>query len=134
MEPLERVSALLALMRELKGVLERENALLRSMGVEELRALQEQKLALADAYEIEVRRLRRSPDFVGSLEPEARELLAEATRELQATMRTNVSALAAARLVVERVARHLAEVLGAGRCRRVGGGAEVVPLTLDRQV
>ncbi len=134
MEPLERVSALLALMRELKGVLERENALLRSMGVEELRALQEQKLALADAYEVEVRHLRRSPDFVGSLDPEVRELLAEATRELQATMRTNLSALAAARLVVERVARHLAEVLGAGHGRRVGGGAEVVPLTLDRQV
>ncbi|HFD17136.1 MAG TPA: hypothetical protein ENJ38_12650 [Rhodospirillales bacterium] len=134
MEPLERVSALLALMRELKAVLERENALLRSMGVEELRALQEEKLALADAYEVEVRRLRRSPDFIGSLEPEARELLAEATRELQATMRTNVSALAAAKLVVERVARHLAEVLGPGHGRPAGGAAEVVPLTLDRQV
>ncbi len=134
MEPLERVSALIALMRELKNVLERENALLRSMGIEELRALQEEKLALADAYEVEVQRLRRSPDFVGGLEPELREILAEATRELQTAMRINVNALAAARLVVERVARHLAEVLGGQQARPVGGAAEVVPLTLDRQV
>ncbi len=134
MEPLERVSALITLMRELKAVLERENALLRSMGIEELRALQEEKLALADAYEIEVRRLRGSPEFVGALEPEIRELLAETTRELQATMRTNVTALAAAKLVVERIARHLAEILGGQRQRHGGGAAEVVPLALDRQV
>ncbi len=134
MERLERVSALIALMRELKAVLERENALLRSMGIEELRALQEEKLALADAYEVEVRNLRRSPEFVGGLDPEVRELLAETTRELQSTMRTNVTALAAARLVVERIARHLAEVL-AGRPLSGGAGtAEVVPLALDRQV
>ncbi len=134
MDPLERASVLLTLMRELRAVLERENLLLRNMGLEELRSLQEDKHALADAYEVEVRRLRQSPDFVASLDPEVRATLEEAMRALQETMRRNLNALGAARLVAERVARHIAEAASTAALERGQGSAKVVPLAVDRQL
>lgn len=139
MGALESVTLLLTLIEELRATIERENRLLRTMDVDSLRDVLEQKTALADAYEIELRRLRARPELVAELAPEVRSRLEQALRDLQASMRANLNALLVARGVVERMARHIASSLaeaGAGRSfdparpRR----AEVVPLALDRQV
>ena len=59
------VAVLLTLMRQLQEVMRTENGLLRDMRLERLRALQAEKAALADAYEVELRRLRDAPDAGG---------------------------------------------------------------------
>ena len=139
MDAMERASLILTLIRELKGVLERELLLLRGMNLEGLEEIQEEKTALADAYEVEVAALRRAPEFVAALDPAVREALFEAMRDLQAVMRENLEALLAARTVTERVARHIAASIETshkhtGPMAAGEGAGQVVPLTLNRQV
>src|SRR5690606_36120482 len=69
MEPLEQITVLMALMKRLAQVMDHERALLKSMRLDALPDLQDEKVALAEAYEIEVARLRRSPESLASLEP-----------------------------------------------------------------
>ena len=72
MEPLEQVTILMTLMRRLVQVMDHERALLRGMRLDALPDVQDEKVALAEAYEIEVARLRRSPAALASLEPHVR--------------------------------------------------------------
>jgi hypothetical protein len=150
MSPLERVALLMTLMRELEGVMRAEGALLREMRLDRLQALQQEKSALADAFEAELRRLRGAPETVAELAPEARGELDEAMRRFRAVARVNRRQLEAGRQVVEGVVKALGDGLnGAHRAGtyRVGaapsqqrlagtGGAagSVVSLALDRQV
>lgn len=139
MDPIAAATLLLALIEQLRSTIERENRLLRTMDLEALREVQEQKALLADAFEVELAKLRRNPEVVASLPAEVRRRLDEELRELRAAMRVNLNALLVAREVVERMAQHIAHSLAAihsgplfdpSRPRR----AEVVPLALDRQV
>jgi hypothetical protein len=92
MEPLEQVTILMALMKRLVQVMDYERAILKSMRLDVLPDLQEEKAALAEAYEIEVARLRCSPDALAALEPHVRAELHEAMRGFQESMRTNLQA------------------------------------------
>jgi flagellar biosynthesis/type III secretory pathway chaperone len=114
MEPLEQVTVMMTLMRRLVQVMDHERALLRSMRLDALPDVQDEKVALAEAYEIEVARLRRSPETLASLEPHVRAQLHDAMRALQESMTVNLQALAAARQVVERVLRSIGESLARG--------------------
>ena len=145
---LDRAAALLAMMRELEGLMGAENALLRDMRLERLRGLQDEKAALAAAYEAELRRLRATPEIAGALAPEARLALEEGMRRFRAAARVNAQRLEAARGVVEGVVKALGSSLSAtrnaGGCRPGGtsaavgagrgGGGQVVPLALNRRV
>ena len=143
---LERAATLLALMRELEGLMGAENALLRDMRLERLRGLQDEKAALATAYEAELRRLRASPEVAGALEPEARLALEEGMRRFRAAAKANAQRLEAARGVVEGVVKALGSSLSASRNAggyRPGaaspggagcGGGQVVSLALNRRV
>jgi flagellar biosynthesis/type III secretory pathway chaperone len=111
MEPLERVTVLMTLMKRLAQVMDHERAILKSMRLDTLPDLQEEKVALAEAYEIEVGRLRCTPEALASLEPHVRAQLNEAMRSFQQTMAVNLQALLAAREVVERVLRNLGDSL-----------------------
>jgi hypothetical protein len=90
------------------------SAVLKGMRIDALPDLQDEKVALAEAYEIEVARLRRSPERLMSLEPHVRTQLHDATRTLQESMTVNLQALVAARQVVERVLRNIGESLARG--------------------
>ena len=114
MEPLEQVTILMALMKRLVQVMDYERAILKSMRLDVLPDLQEEKSALAEAYEIEVARLRCSPDALATLEPHVRAELHEAMRGFQESMRTNLQALMAAQEVVERVRRNIGDSLARG--------------------
>src|SRR5262245_1114045 len=111
MEPLEQVTILMTLMKRLVQVMDHERAILKGMRIDAVPDVQDEKLALAEAYEIEVARLRRSPETLVSLEPHVRSQLQEATRTLQDSMTVNLQALVAARQVVERVLRNIGESL-----------------------
>lgn len=141
MSAVGQAAALMALMRELEGVMLTEMALLREMRLDRLRALQEEKTALADAYERELRRLRGAPDVVSALEPEARLALEDAMRSFQSTAKSNDRQLEAARKIVEGIVRALGESLASSRTagsyrpgRPPAGGGRVVSLALNREI
>ena len=111
MEPLEQVTILMTLMKRLVQVMDHERAVLQGMRLDALPDIQDEKVALAEAYEIEVARLRRSPATLMSLEPHVRAQLHDAMRALQESMTVNLQALLAARQVVERVLRNIGDSL-----------------------
>ena len=144
MEPLEQVTILMTLMKRLVQVMDHERAILKGMRIDALPDVQDEKLALAEAYEIEVARLRRSPETLVSLEPHVRSQLHDATRALQESMTVNLQALVAARQVVERVLRNIGESLARGTrsvtygARGQAGEAEptgqVISVAFDRRL
>jgi hypothetical protein len=144
MEPLERVTVLMTLMRRLVQVMDYERAILKSMRLDVLPDLQDEKMALAEAYEIEVGRLRCSPEALASLEPHVRAQLHEAMRSFQESMTVNLQALAAAREAVERVLRNIGDSLarstrslscGArGEAGEVEPTGQVISVAFDRRI
>jgi hypothetical protein len=139
-ESVAHAALLMTLMRELGGLMQAENALLREMRLDEIQALQTEKCALADSFERELRKLRVEPTRIGELAPELRLELEAAMRDFQAAAADNARRLGAARTVLEGVMRSLAESLaasrGASRYPRHGhvGGATVVSLALNREI
>jgi hypothetical protein len=126
MEPLEQVTILMALMKRLVQVMDYERAILKSTRLDALPDLQDEKVALAEAYEIEVARLRCSPDALATLEPHVRAELHEAMRSFQESVSTNLQALMAAQEVVERVLRSIGDSLARG-ARSLNYGARGQP-------
>lgn len=143
-EPLERAAVLLTLIRELEAVMQRENLLLRDMQLARLDDLASAKATLAEAYEREVRSLRAAPQVMGALPAEARTVLEQATRDLQAVQRTNLHALEAAKAVVESILQRLGDSLAAHErrvapygvpgARRDEARGRVIPVAFDRRV
>lgn len=140
----DRVAVLLMLMRQLQDVMRTENGLLREMRLPRLQALQQEKSALADAYELALRRLRQAPETMASLDEASRGMLEAAMREFQVAVRGNAERLLQSRGVIEDIVRILGQSLGGGSA---GGGyrgnaakpasdattARVIPMTLDRR-
>ena len=138
-----RVAVLLALMRQLQEVMRAENGLLRDLKLARLRELQIEKATLAGHYELELRRLRQSPDALSGLGEDARRLLESSMREFQATVRSNADRLLQARSVVEAVVQTIGHSLasaGGHAPRYVAGpqtaadsSARVIPVAFDRR-
>ena len=61
----------MTLMRQLQEVMRTENGLLREMRLARLQELQAEKAALAESYELELRRLRQAPELLAGLERRA---------------------------------------------------------------
>ncbi|WP_169728296.1 hypothetical protein [Geminicoccus roseus] len=143
MEALERVTVVMALMRQLRQVMEQEILLLRGMRLERLEEVVAEKTMLCQAYEGELRALRREPELLAALDPSIRAELEHATRDFQALAAANLRALDAARSVVERVMRHIGASLEAAPFKpklyrqgapRPSMSGEVIALAFDRQV
>jgi hypothetical protein len=142
-EPLEQVTVLMTLMRRLVQVMDHERAILKSMRVDALPDLQDEKVALAEAYEIEVGRLRCSPEALASLEPHVRAQLHEAMRSFQESVTVNLQALVTAREVVESVLRNIGVSLARstrslscgvrGETREVEPTGQVISVAFDRR-
>lgn len=144
MEPLEQVTILMTLMQRLAQIMDHERAVLRSMRLEMLPEIQDEKAALAEAYEIEIDRLRRTPDRLAALDPPVRERLHEAMRAFQEAMARNLDALLAAQSVVDKILRNIADNLarsaqgsGYGARGQSADGAEgrgqVIAIAFDRR-
>jgi hypothetical protein len=144
MEPLEQVTILMALMKRLVQVMDHERAILKSMRLDTLPDLQDEKAALAEAYEIELARLRCSADALAALEPHVRAELHEAMRSFQESVSTNLQALTAAQEVIERVLRTISGSVARG-ARSLSHGArgparegeptgQVISVAFDRRL
>lgn len=103
MEPLERVTVLMTLMHRLRQLMDQERSCLSAIRLESLTDVQEEKAALAEAYHIELDRLRRSPEVIAALESPVREQLQEAMRGFQESLAANLDTLIDAQLAVEEV-------------------------------
>jgi flagellar biosynthesis/type III secretory pathway chaperone len=143
MEALERVTVVMALMRQLQQVMEQEILILRGMRLDRLEEVVAEKTTLCHAYEAELRALRREPELLANLDPAIRSELEHATRDFQTRAAANLRALDAARSVVERVMRHIGASLEAApfKPRLYGNGparasmrGEVIALAFDRQI
>jgi hypothetical protein len=141
MEPLERVTVLMTLMKRLGQVMEHERAILHSLRLEVLPDIQEEKVALAEAYEIELSRLRCSPETLAGLDPRVRSQLHEAMRAFQECAAINLHALRAAKAAVEKVLQSVAGSLARslpepadGRKHAVAEPrGQVIPVVFDRK-
>ncbi|MCB1971052.1 MAG: hypothetical protein H6851_15945 [Geminicoccaceae bacterium] len=120
MSPLEQVTVVMTLMLQLQNLLDEETEYLRAMKIERLEALQNEKVALAEAYEIEMYRLRKEPEVLGALPIEVRQSFEDAVRTLQSASRRNAHAVEAARTVVDRIVRRLGRTLEQRRNRPSG--------------
>lgn len=116
MEPLEKAAVLMTLMKRLGQIMDHERALLSSLRLEDLKELQEEKSALAEAYEVEMQRLRTTPETFATLDENVREQIEAAMRRFQEASQANLQALAAAQTVVDKVVRNIAD--GLARHRR----------------
>jgi hypothetical protein len=139
MQPLEQVTVLMTLMKRLGQIMDHERAILRSLRLDALPDLQEEKMALAEAYEIELARLRCSPEVLGVLEPMVRSQLHEAMRSFQETATANLNALQTAQSAVDKITRNITDSLaraagGPGRPSGQGEGGQVIPVAFDRKV
>lgn len=141
MEPLEQVTVLMTLMKRLGQVMEHERAILHSLRIDVLPDIQEEKVALAEAYEIELARLRCSPETLAELDPRVRSQLYEAMRAFQECAAVNLHALRAAKASVEKVLQSIAGSLAQsvpvpaeGRQRSAAEPrGEVIPVVFDRK-
>jgi hypothetical protein len=111
MEPLEQVTVLMTLMKRLGQVMEHERAILRSLRLDVLADIQDEKVALAEAYEIELSRLRRSPAALAALDTPVRSQLHEAMCAFQECAALNLGALRAATSSVEKVVENVRDSL-----------------------
>lgn len=115
-----RMADLLAITSRLIACMEREIELLRAMQPKELRQLQEDKTALADAYRAFVLALKEPDAAADSVNDVLRDELAEATERFQASLSDNLRALRAMRDVNERVMRAVVQALEEPRVQVTG--------------
>ena len=115
-----RMADLLAITSRLIACMEREIELLRAMQPKELRQLQEDKTALADAYRAFVLALKEPDEAADSVNDVLRDELAEATERFQASLSDNLRALRAMRDVNERVMRAVVQALEEPRVQVTG--------------
>jgi hypothetical protein len=141
MEPLEQVTVLMTLMKRLGQVMEHERAILRSLRLDVLPDIQEEKLALAEAYEIELSRLRCSPETLADLDPRVRSQLHEAMRAFQECAALNLNALRGAKASVEKLLQSVRDSLAQGASAPSEGRqrssaeprGQVIPVAFDRK-
>lgn len=106
-----RVSDLLAITSQLIGCMERELEMLRSLKPGELKQLQLDKVALADAYQAFTLALREPGEDLAAVNQALRDELTEATERFQGAVQDNLRALKAMRDVNERVMRAVVQAL-----------------------
>lgn len=118
-----RVADLLAITSQLIGCMEREVEMLRSLKPNDLRAAQNDKLALADSYRAFTLALREPGEDLAAIDTALRDELMEATERFEASIRDNLRALRAMRDVNERVMRAVVTALEEKRAAVTGYNA-----------
>jgi len=115
-----RMTELLAITSRLIACMEHEVELLRSLKPQELRQLQSDKLALADAYRAFTLALREPIAEGETVDQSLCAELVEATEHFQAAVQNNLRALRAMRDVNERVMRAIVHALEEPRAQVTG--------------
>lgn len=120
MDKTTRMTELLAITSQLIGCMERELELMRSLKPTELKQLQMDKVALADAYQAFTMALKEPGEDIGTVNVALRDELTEATERFQTAVQDNLRALKAMRDVNERVMRAVVQALDEKRAAVTG--------------
>ena len=120
MDKTSRVTELLAITSQLIVCMERELEMLRSLKPTELKQLQMDKVALADAYQAFTMALREPGEDIKAVNQALRDELTEATERFQGSVQDNLRALKAMRDVNERVMRAVVQALEEKRAAVTG--------------
>lgn len=120
MDKTTRMTELLAITSQLIGCMERELELMRSLKPTELKQLQMDKVALADAYQAFTMALKEPGEDLSSVNAALRDELTEATERFQTSVQDNLRALKAMRDVNERVMRAVVQALDEKRAAVTG--------------
>jgi hypothetical protein len=118
------VSDLLRTTSQLTGLLDREAEMLRAMRPSEIQALHQDKLALAAAYESQIKVLDANPGVLRSIPVELRTNLAAKIQEFQAALSANQNRLRAAREATESTLRAIADEVQAKTEKHAGYSAK----------
>ena len=116
----ERIRDLLAVTARLIACMDQEIKLLRAMRPQEIKLLQIDKMALADAYEAHFLALKEGGEDGETVSAVLLDELAEATARFQAVVADNARALKAVREVNERVLKAIAEAVERNRVEPAG--------------
>ena len=111
MKKTSRVAELLAVTSRLIACMEREVELLRAIRPQEVKEMQNEKVALADTYRAFAMALKEPGEELGAVSITLRDELTEATERFQAAVQDNLRALRAMRDVNERVMRAIVTAL-----------------------
>lgn len=120
MDKTTRMTELLAITSQLISCMERELELMRSLKPTELKQLQMDKVALADAYQAFTLALREPGEDISNVSAALRDELTEATERFQTAVQDNLRALKAMRDVNERVMRAVVQALDDKRAAVTG--------------
>lgn len=120
MDKTMRMTELLAITSQLIGCMERELELMRSLKPTELKQLQMDKVALADAYQAFTMALKEPGEDLSAVNAALRDELTEATERFQTSVQDNLRALKAMRDVNERVMRAVVQALDEKRAAVTG--------------
>jgi len=100
---------MLKITSRLIGVLEREIEMLRTMRPSELLNLQEEKIVLTAAYEVQAKALQETPAALDGIGPVLRDELRAAVATFRHTLAENERALHTAKQAADRVLQAIAE-------------------------
>ena len=120
MDKTTRMTELLAITSQLISCMERELELMRSLKPTELKQLQMDKVALADAYQAFTLALKEPGEDMSNVSAALRDELTEATERFQTAVQDNLRALKAMRDVNERVMRAVVQALDEKRAAVTG--------------
>ncbi len=140
-----QIDTLIELSDRLSSLLARESEHLRTMRLNNLAALQEEKANLAAAYSSAFQSVRANPSAVKRAEGGMRKALKDATSVLKENVADNMSALSAAKMLNERLIRALSDAVATtlmpnAAYTATGGTAPTpsatgrVPLAIDNQI
>ena len=143
----ERVRDLLAVTGRLIACMDQEIAMLRAMRPQDIRELQADKRALADAYEAHFVALRgAAEDATEPVDGDLLKEMTEATERFQAVLAENARALKAVKDVNDRVLKAVVAAVERDRVEAAGytkggkapaqrrRGAVVQPMTVNQQL
>lgn len=111
---------LLAVTSRLIALMEKENALLRAMRPQDIRSLQDDKQALAAAYQALMQELAKSPADFNGLTPALRAEIEEATTSFRKHAGENMRAINSAREVNARVIKAVVDAVNAEEKKNKG--------------
>ena len=120
MDKTTRMTELLAITSQLIECMERELELMRGLKPIELKQLQMDKVALADAYQAFTMALKQPDEDLSNVSTALRDELTEATERFQTSVQDNLRALKAMRDVNERVMRAIVQALDEKRVAVTG--------------
>ncbi len=119
----DQIADLLKITSRLVGLLEREIEILRALKPAEIEALQQDKIALSAAYEVQIKSFAGQPGILEAVQPALKAEFETVIGKFQSTLAANERALRATRDTSQRVLEAIAYEIDRKRRENTGYSA-----------